>query len=294
MKTSPRYIIISPVRNEAAHLPGTIQSIASQTILPVQWIVVDDGSTDNTPAILATAAKEHPWITVVTRADRGARKPGGGVIEAFYDGFAKIADANWDFIVKLDGDVSFERDYFERCFAAFAADATLGIAGGLVCNLKNGALVAESTIDPEFHVRGATKIYRRTCWDQLGELIRAPGWDTLDELKANMLNWKTRTLRDIQLIHHRPAGSKDGTWTNWVKNGRANYVVGYHPAFMFLKALSRIPRRPYCIAGLGPLVGFITGYLKRIPQISDKALIHFLRREQLKRLFFQPSLWSAR
>src|ERR1041384_7178718 len=101
MKVSPRYIIISPVRNEAAHLPGTIQSIASQTILPVQWIVVDDGSTDNTPAILATAAKEHPWITAITRADRGARKPGGGVIEAFYDGFAKIADANWDFIVKL-------------------------------------------------------------------------------------------------------------------------------------------------------------------------------------------------
>src|SRR3954467_8148431 len=98
MKASPRYVIISPVRNEAAHLPGTIQSVASQTIVPAQWIIVDDGSNDNTPPILAAAAKEHPWITVVTRADRGARKPGGGVIEAFYDGFAKITDSSWDFI----------------------------------------------------------------------------------------------------------------------------------------------------------------------------------------------------
>jgi biofilm PGA synthesis N-glycosyltransferase PgaC len=292
MKASPQYIVISPVRNEAAHLPGTIQSIASQSIAPAQWIIVDDGSTDETPAILANASKQYPWITIITRADRGARKPGGGVIEAFYDGFAKIADSNWDFIVKLDGDVSFERDYFERCFAAFAGDATLGIAGGLVCNLKNGSLVAESTIDPEFHVRGATKIYRRPCWDQLGELIRAPGWDTLDELKANMLNWKTRTLRDIQLIHHRPAGSKDGTWTNWVKNGRANYIVGYHPLFMVLKAARRLFKRPYGIQSAGLLVGFFGGYIKCVPQIPDRELIVYVQKQQLRKVTMQSSLWS--
>jgi poly-beta-1,6-N-acetyl-D-glucosamine synthase len=216
------------------------------------------------------------------------------VIEAFYEGYAKIADPKWDFIVKLDGDVSFERNYFERCFAEFTADSTLGIGGGTVCNLKNGQLVPESTVDPVFHVRGATKIYRRQCWDQLGELIRAPGWDTLDELKANMLKWATRTFSGIEILHHRPAGSKDGAWVNWVKNGLANYIVGYHPAFMFLKAVSRFPRKPFAIGGTGLMVGFLSGYVKNVPQIDDRDLIRFLRREQLKRIFLRPSLWRVR
>jgi len=287
-----RYVIISPVRNEAAHLPGTIESLASQTITPAQWIVVDDGSTDETPSILREAAGRHPWITIVTRGDRGSRKPGTGVIEAFYDGFAKLAVPSWDFLVKLDGDVSFDAAYFESCFAEFSKDTKLGIGGGTVCNLRNGELVRESSVDPAFHVRGATKIYKRACWDGIGELIRAPGWDTLDELKANMLGWKTLTFPGIKLTHHKPAGSKDGNWVNWVKNGRANYIVGYHPAFMFLKSISRMPRKPYAIGGIGLLVGFFGGYLKREPQISDRDLIKFLRKEQVKRMFLQPSLWS--
>jgi glycosyltransferase involved in cell wall biosynthesis len=293
MSESIRYIIISPVRNEAAHLPGTIDSVAAQTIKPAQWIIVDDGSSDATPEILLAAERKYPWITAVKRSDRGSRKPGGGVIEAFYDGYSKIVVSDWKYLVKLDGDVSFDSAYFEQCFAAFLDDSRLGICGGLVCNLINGKIVQESTADPTFHVRGATKIYERKCWDRIGQLIRAPGWDTLDEIKANMLNFHTRTLESVKLIHHRPAGSKDGTWFNWVKNGRANYIVGYHPLFMILKALSRAPRRPYVVAALGLIFGFVTAYLQRVPQIDDKELIHFLRREQMKRICFRPSLWSA-
>jgi poly-beta-1,6-N-acetyl-D-glucosamine synthase len=116
----------------------------------------------------------------------------------------------------------------------------------------------------------------------------------LDELKANMLNWNTRTFSDIEILHHRPAGSKDGAWLNWVKNGMANYVVGYHPVFMVLKALSRLPRRPICLGGIGLMVGFLSGYVKRAPQIRDRELIRFLRREQMKRVFLQPNLWRAK
>jgi biofilm PGA synthesis N-glycosyltransferase PgaC len=286
-----RYVIISPVRNEGAHLPGTIESVASQAILPAQWIIVDDGSQDQTPAILREAASKYSWITVVSRADRGARKPGGGVVEAFYDGYAKIADANWDFLVKLDGDVSFEMDYFKRCFDAFAANPKLGISGGTVCNLRDGTLVPESTVDPAFHVRGATKVYRRECWDQIGELIRSPGWDTLDELKAKMLGWITLTLADVKLIHHRPAGSKDGAWANCVKNGLANYIVGYHPAFMVMKAISRMTKIPYGLGGMGLMVGYVSGYVKRVPQISDKPLIKYLRHQQVRRLTLRPNIW---
>jgi glycosyltransferase involved in cell wall biosynthesis len=289
-----RYVIISPVRNETPHLPGTIECVAAQSIRPIQWIIVDDGSTDETAKILKLTAEKYDWITIVTRPDRGARKPGGGVVEAFYEGYAKIADPSWDFLVKLDGDVSFSRDYFEGCFKRFAADSKLGIAGGTVCNEHNGELAPESTVDPAFHVRGATKIYRRACWDVIGELIRAPGWDTLDELKAKLCGWKTMTFSDIKLIHHRRAGSKDGVWTNWVKNGRANYIVGYHPAFMLFKSISRIPRRPFGIGGIGLLVGFFSGYLRRIPQISDRALINYLRDQQIRRLTLRSNIWSEK
>src|SRR5690606_24828962 len=130
--------------------------------------------------------------------------------EAFYDGYREI-QRSWEYLVKLDGDVTFDANYFERCFQKFADDPRLGIGGGTVCNIVNGKVVPESKLDPAFHVRGATKIYRKGCWDQIGELIRAPGWDTLDELKANMLNWSTLTFGDIQLLHHKPAGSADGS-----------------------------------------------------------------------------------
>jgi glycosyltransferase involved in cell wall biosynthesis len=278
---APKYVIISPVRNEKKYLAGTITSVAAQTVLPTQWIIVDDGSTDGSSALLHGAARKHPWITVTSRADRGARKPGTGVVEAFYDGYTFVRQS-WDFLVKLDGDVSFASDYFERCLQKFAANPKLGIGGGTVCNWRNGTLVPESSIDPAFHVRGATKIYRRECWDQIGELIRAPGWDTLDELKANMLGWTTVTFPDIQIVHHKPAGSADGL---------ANYIVGYHPLFMLLKAARRSVHRPYALGALGLLTGFVTGYAKRVPQIPDKDLIRYLRRQQLRKLTFQSSLW---
>jgi len=279
------------VRNEAKHLPGTIASVAQQSILPAQWIIVNDGSTDGSMLLLEKAAREFPWITIVQRGDRGSRKPGTGVIEAFYDGYVKVQHT-WDFLVKLDGDVSFDSDYFERCFKKFSDNSKLGIGGGTVCNMIKGQITPESKLDPPFHVRGATKIYRRECWDQIGELLRAPGWDTLDELKANMLGWKTLTFTEVRILHHKPAGSADGSWTNWVKNGLANYLVGYHPLFMFIKSIRRTVHPPYFIQAAGLLFGFLSGYVKGIPQIPDRDLIAYLRKQQVRKMLLQRSLWG--
>ena len=285
-----KYVILSPVRNEARHLPATIASVTSQTILPAQWILIDDGSTDGSTDIIEQASQRHPWISLVRRQDRGMRKPGTGVIEAFYDGYPQI-QTDWDYLIKLDGDVSFNPDYFEKCFVEFEKNPSLGIGGGTVCRLEHGQPTPESKVDPAFHVRGATKIYKRECWNAIGELIRAPGWDTLDELKANMLGWTTLTFPHIQIIHHKFAGSADGSWRNWVKNGLANYIVGYHPLFMVLKCCNRLRQKPYFIAGTGLLTGFLSGYMKKEPQISDKALIHYLRKQQLNYLCCKESLW---
>ena len=292
MIESARYIVITPVRNEAEYLQSTIRSMRAQKVQPISWVIVNDGSTDQTGQIIDEAAKSLSWIRPVHRSDRGFRQAGEGVIGAFYDGFDLVKDTAWDFVVKLDGDLSFEPDYFERCLRAFAQQPQLGIGGGTICNLVNGVLTVESKIDPAFHVRGATKIYRHECWQAIGGLIRAAGWDTVDELKANMLGWITRTFSEVKVVHHRPAGQAYGMWQDWLKNGRANYVAGYHPLFMLAKFARRLFEKPYVTGACGLLIGFTGAALRRVPKVGDENLIKYFQRQQFNRLLGRKSLWS--
>jgi glycosyltransferase involved in cell wall biosynthesis len=288
----PRYIVVTPARNEAQNITHTIDSMAGQTSPPLRWIIVDDGSTDRTPHIIDAAASNHPWISTFHRPDRGCRLQGGGVVDAFYEGFEQIQSEPWDFLVKFDADLSFTPDFFERCIAEFTRNPKLGIGGGLICQERNGRLECESPGDPAFHVRGATKIYRRACWEAIGGLIHAPGWDTVDELKANMLGWETFSFNDIPLRHHRFTGSADGAWKNYVKFGLANYITGYHPLFMALKCLKRMLAPPYLVGGIGLTWGFVKGCFTGVPRVSDREFIRYVHRQQINRLFGRPSLWD--
>lgn len=285
------YIVITPARNEQENILHTIRSMVSQSIRPHSWVIVNDGSTDRTAAIIDAAAGEHDWIIPVHRMDRGFRKQGGGVIEAFYDGFARIKHGPWDFLLKFDADLSFGPDYFARCLAKFSEDPRLGIGGGTISQEVDGILVTESSGDPVFHVRGATKIYRRECWEAIGGLHKVPGWDTIDELKANMLGWTTRTFREIPLRHHRHTGAADGTWKNYVKFGLSNYITGYHPLFMTTKCLKRVFERPYVFGAIGLAWGYCKGYSQGVDQVGDRDLIRYVQRQQLNKLMLRPSLW---
>lgn len=285
-----RYIIISPVRDEAEYIEKTLTSVIQQTIRPMEWVIINDGSTDNTGEIIDGYARQYPWIRAIHRVNRGFRKAGGGVMEAFYDGYSSITSLDYDFIVKLDGDLSFGADYFEKCFNEFDKNSKLGIGGGILGHMINGKFEIEK--NPSFHVRGATKIYKKACWDAIGELIRAPGWDTLDEVKANMLGWETRSFPEITLMHHRFTGQADGSWRNLIKNGMANYVSGYHPLFMFFKCIKRAFQKPYLMGSIALSYGFLSGYVKKIPQVNDPALIQYLRKQQLKKLTVRKSIWN--
>ncbi len=289
-ETQPSYVIISPVRDEGHLLEETIQSMLGQTLPPSQWVLVDDGSTDDTGSIVDKYARTCPWITAVHRPDRGHRAPGTGVIDAFYDGFEKLKVAGWEFIVKLDGDLVLPPDYFENCLGEFRADPKLGIGGGVIGHLDRGAMRIEGS--PLFHVRGATKIYRRECWEAIGGLLKAPGWDTVDELKANMLGWATRSFTTFPILQKRPTGATNSAWGNWVKNGRANYIAGYHPLFMLVKCLKRAAQRPYVIGGVALLFGYVHGSWKRLPRVPDAALIRYTRKQQLRKLLLRNSIWQ--
>jgi poly-beta-1,6-N-acetyl-D-glucosamine synthase len=286
---APTYVVISPVRDEEAHLRSTIESMIAQTVRPQEWIIVNDGSTDATGQIIDEYSAQHSWIRGIHRENRGFRKSGGGVVEAFNDGYEALRTRTWDFIVKMDGDLSFEPGYFEKCLKNFHNDPTLGVGGGVICYLENGQKIFES--NPVFHVRGASKIYRRACWEAIGGFWPAPGWDTMDEVKANMLGWTTRSFGDLHLRHHRPTGAADGVWRNLLKNGQANYICGYHPMFMLAKCFRRLWQYPYLIGSVALLYGFLSGYFRRIPQVNDRQTIIYLRRQQLGRLWRRETIW---
>lgn len=285
-----RYVVITPARDEEAHIGETIQSMANQTIRPVEWIIVNDGSTDKTGEIIDQAAAKYSWIRPLHRGNRGFRKAGGGVVEAFDFGLKSKKTPDWHYIVKLDGDLSFDPTYFEECFRRFEENPKLGVAGGTICYVENGKKVFE--VNPTFHVRGATKIYRRECWEAIGGFWPAPGWDTYDEVKANRLGWTSQTFPELHLVHHRHTGAADGQWKNLVKNGRANYVCGYHPLFMISKCAVRLLKTPVLMGSVALMYGFLSGYWKGIPQVDDTETIRYLRQQQFNRLIGKPSIWK--
>src|SRR5258705_4305470 len=199
-QSSKNYVVISPVRDEGVYLRFTVESMLAHTIRPVEWVIVNDGSTDNTAAIIDEYASQHPWIRAVHRDNRGFRKAGGGVVEAFNDGYRALSNDNWQFIVKMDGDLTFQPDYFEKCLNNFQRDPRLGIGGGVICYIENS--VKRIEFCPEFHVRGATKIYRRACWEAIGGVLAGPGWGNNGGGKSNKLSLGTSSVLHHPLHHH--------------------------------------------------------------------------------------------
>jgi poly-beta-1,6-N-acetyl-D-glucosamine synthase len=285
-----RYVVVTPVRDEELYLPFTIESMARQTILPQQWVIVNDGSKDGTGRLIDEAARQYSWIRAVHRGDRGFRKWGAGIIEAFYDGFKMLDCSDWEFMSKLDGDLSYEPDYFEKSFAKFRETPTLGIGGGVLYHYERGKRVLEN--HPKFHVRGGVKIYRRACWEAIDGLWVGPGSDTVDEVKANMLGWTTRSFFDIHMIHHRVTGASWGLWGGMVKDGKIDYVTGYHPLFLAAKSIINIARKPYLFGSFANVYGYLSAYLQRMERVDDADLIRYLRKQQLARLFGGDTIWK--
>jgi glycosyltransferase involved in cell wall biosynthesis len=289
MNHPPKYVIVSPVRNEGKHIRNTLESLTRQTVQPAEWVVVDDGSRDDTPDIVREYAKTFPWIRLVERRDRGYAEPGRGVIEAFYAGYERIGHRDFDFIVKLDGDLTFGERYFESLFDRFRENPRLGMASG-VCYVEiNGGLEREN--HPEFHVRGPSKVYRRECWEQIGVLVKHLGWDSLDEIKAQYHGWDTRSYKDLVIIHHKVTGKNTGVFRWAIKLGQSDYYCGYHPLFLLAKGLRRLFLPPYVVGGVGILWGYFGNYLRGAERFPEEDVVHFLRNEQLKRLTWRGGIW---
>lgn len=276
------YIIISPVRNEEKYFAGILESVTNQTIKPSEWIIVNDGSTDRTEEILKDYIAMNPWIRIINKKDRGFTEVGRGVVEAFNEGLKNLVNNDWDYVVKLDCDLSLEFDYFERLFYEFLKDDKLGIAGGTTYVFENGKLFKEKA--PLFHPMAAARVYRKECFKQISGLAECLGWDTIDLLRAQMQGWKTKRFPEFKIIHHRRMSSRKGLWEGKIRTGKNFYVTGYHPFFLIVRCIYRLKERPYFIESIGVICGYLGAMWKREPLVVSHDEKRFFQRQQLKRL----------
>lgn len=284
-----RYVLIAPVRDEAKYLQQTIDAIVAQSVHPTRLILVDDGSSDGTREIANRAAERHHWITVVHRSNRGRRSVGPGVIEAFYDGYQNLECSDYDYLGKIDGDVTFGQSYFEHLISLFRANEKLGLASGKVYLPIGTKLVAERMRDE--HVAGQVRFYRRRCFEQIGGLHREVNWDVIDEYRARMDGWVTRSFRDpeLRITHHRLMGSSQhSVFHGRLRAGRGQYYVGTHPLYIIAVGVYRMWERPFIVGGICIMLGYVFALLRRQPRYDDPTFRQHLRKEQLKRLWFQP------
>lgn len=259
--------------------------MVAQTIRPTLWLIIDDGSKDDTVAIARRAADVHDWIRVHVREDRGKRRVGGGVVEAFDEGCSLVNLDDYDFVCKLDGDLAFEPTYFQRLFEKFAADPRLGTASGKSWLDIDGRLVPERTSD-DFS-QGQTKLYRVACFHEIGGFVREVMWDGIDCHRCRMLGWNARSFRDDELrfIHLRPMGSSfKSIYHGRLRWGRGQYFMGTHPLYALAITAYRMLERPYVIGGLLILAGYTGAALRRARRYEDPRFRRFLRTWQLSRL----------
>jgi glycosyltransferase involved in cell wall biosynthesis len=276
------YCLITPCRDEAAFAERTLQCVTSQSIPPALWIIVDDGSSDSTPAILAEYAKKFPYIRIITRPDRGSRKLGGGVIDAFYAGYNTINPADFDYLCKLDLDLDLPPRYFELLMDRMEANPRIGTCSGKPYFIDEAGNRVSEKCGDENSV-GMTKFYRTECLQSIGGFVREVMWDGIDGHHCRMLGWIAASWDDtpLQFIHLRPMGtSHKNWWTGRVRHGYGQYYMGTSPSYMLASALYRMTRPPILIGGIAMLYGYFSSLLKRRPRYENPPFRKFLRQYQ--------------
>jgi biofilm PGA synthesis N-glycosyltransferase PgaC len=277
MQANSRYILITPVRNEEKYVQRTLESVISQTRKPARWIIVDDNSEDRTPVILDECAKRFDWIRILRTHRTGERQPGSPVIRAFNAGYALVRDTDFDFVVKLDCDLDLPPDYFERLMARFHLDDKLGIASGVYLEQKQGRWSPVRM--PIYHAAGASKMMRRSCFEDIQGFVPSRGWDTIDEIRAQLAGWKTGHFEDVKFLHLKQEGSGIGMLRTNMMHGEIYYLTGGGPVFFFLKFLDRLVHaRPLLVAPLAMLLGFLRPLILRHRRLVTGAEAKFYRR----------------
>lgn len=277
------YVVISPCRNEEKYMRETLDSVVHQSILPLKWIIVDDGSTDSTPRILKEYSDKYPFIEIVTRDNRGHRSVGPGVIEAFYSGYNTINIDDYEYICKLDLDLNLPNEYFEMLIEKMQEDPRLGTYSGKPYYIDDstGKMIAEVCGD-ESSI-GASKFYRVSCFKQIGGFVRQVMWDGIDSHRCRLLGWisASEDLDKIRFIHLRPMGSSQKSIiTGRVRHGFGQYFMGTSFVYMFASFIYRLNKKPYIVGAFANMWGFIKSMLLRAERLNDPEMVKLMRQFQ--------------
>ena len=296
-----RYCLITPCRNEERYARRTLESVTRQSARPALWVIVDDGSNDGTPQILAQYAARFPWIRVLRREDRGFRKLGGGVIDAFNAGYQTIDPADFDYVCKLDLDLDLPTRYFERLMDRMEENPRVGTASGKPYFLPPGRTLPErcelpiddgSPLRPEVcgdeNSVGMIKFYRTDCFREIGGFVPELMWDGIDCHRCRMNGWIAVSWDDPELRfqHLRAMGtSHKNWWTGRVRHGVGQRFMGTSPLYMLASAVFRLPHPPVVVGSLAILWGYLGHALRRRPRYADPEFRRFLRAYQWASLF---------
>jgi poly-beta-1,6-N-acetyl-D-glucosamine synthase len=280
----PRVLIVSPVRNEAAHIERVARALAAQELQPARWIVVEDASTDGTLELLRSLAREIPFMEVIeadaASAHAGARDrlARAAAPRNFNFGLAGVDWREYTHIMKLDGDIEMPPHYLRVLLERFAAEPRLGLAGGvLVEPTQEGE--PRRLIIPRHHVHGALKLYSRECFEAIGGVQERLAWDTIDEVYARMHGFSTVSFEDLVSVHHRQWGSADGVIRGRVRLGECAYITHYPLSWVALRAVKLTFGPPNGLSGLAYLFGYLRAAARRVVRVEDAAYRRFTRRE---------------
>jgi glycosyltransferase involved in cell wall biosynthesis len=280
-----QYILITPARNEAAFLEKTIQSVICQTVRPVRWVIVNDGSTDGTTEIVARYAGAYDWIEVVNMPERRDRSFAAKV-HSFNAGYEKVKALEHHVVGNLDADVSFDEDFFEFLLDRLREDPALGVAGTIFREAGGYSSDADS-FEGQTHVSGQCQLFRRECFEAIGGYVahKAGGIDWIAVTTARMIGWKTRSFRERSFFHQRSMGTAErGRLASAFSYGEKDYYLGGHPLWELFRVAYRMSKRLYVVEGLAIGCGFVWAGLRGTPRPVSPALMRFHRAEQMRKL----------
>ncbi len=271
MKENIKYFIITPTKNEGKYISITIESVLNQTIKPIKWFIINDYSTDNTKKIIKKYQKKHSWIKLIDSKQKKKWDPGGKQIKMFYEAYNQIKNSNWNFIVKLDADMKFEKNYFEKLFLEFEKNKKLGVTSGKY-EIKQKS----------YHTIGGSKIYRKNCFIE-EILVPLLSWDSIDEIIAEMNGWEVMCF-DIPIIHLKKEGSIDGQLKRRFYEGLGHYVKKSSPVYVIFRGTKKLTQKPRFISSFAFILGYISGFLSKKERYNNDEFTKFLRKKEIERI----------
>lgn len=279
------YVLVTAARNEERYIGLCIESVLSQNVLPRKWVIVSDGSTDDTEIIVNKYEKDHPFIHLIRHEPDQATEGFASKVHALGMGVELLKDIDYFLIGHLDADITLEKDYYAVMLEKFNNNQKLGIAGGYFFEREHGVFKSHVSNSP-WSVAGGIQLFMSKCYQDIGGLKSMPlgGEDWHAEIQARMQGWEVEAFPDVPVFHHNPGIAKRGIIREALREGAMDYSMGSHPFFEFIKCVRRVKQKPYFVFAIIRMYGFLRPYVMGQQRQVTKDVMNFLRNEQLEKL----------